>query len=157
MESEETKLSKHTVHHVLAHSYLVYFVLLLIGVFLDFTFGYDILHTDFALPIGCMFLILATIIIFWAQKTGRDFSKIKEDKKIEHFCRGPYCYTRVPTQWGLFFLVLGFGLIINSLFIVVFTVVSFVISKTIFIGKHDKILIEKYGEAYAGYKKLVKF
>ncbi len=157
MESENKNLHKHTVHHVLAHSYLVYFVLLLLGVFLDFTFGYKILDNTLAVPLGFATLILATVVILWAQKTGRDFSKVTEAKTAEHFCRGPYCYTSMPTQWGLFFSVLGFGLIVNSLFIVIFTVISFLISKFVFMSKHDRILIEKYGDAYLNYKKLVKF
>jgi len=76
---------------------------------------------------------------------------------VEHFCRGPYCYTRIPTQWGLFFLMLGFGIVANALFVILFTILAFFISKFVFMGEHDRILVEKYGDAYAEYKKLVKF
>ena len=146
---------KHNVHKVLAHSYTTYFVLLLIGVCLDLIFDYEIFSNPVMIPIGFLFLILATIIILWAQKTGRDLRKV-EEVKAEHFCRGPYCYTRIPTQWGLFFLILGFGIITNSFFVVLSTVLSLFIFKFIFIGKHDRILIKKYGAAYMEYKKSVK-
>ena len=108
------------------------------------------------IPVGFLFLVFATVVIIWAQKTGRDLRKV-EEVKTEHFCRGPYCYTRTPTHWGLFFLVLGFGIIANALFVILSTIVSFIISKFIFIKKHDEILVEKYGDAYSEYKKLVKF
>ncbi len=157
MDGGKNNLPKHSVHHVLAHSYLVHLVLLLVAIFLDYIFDYNFFNNSIVVPVGFVVLLLATFLIFWAQKTGRDFSNIKGAKTTEHFCRGPYCYTKVPTQWELAFLVLGFGLVTNSFFIVVFTVVSFLLSKILFMGKYDKLLTEKYGDAYVAYKKLVKF
>lgn len=148
--------NKHNVHKVLAHSYTIYFVLLLVGICLDLFFDYTVFSNSTMIPVGFLFLILATIIILWAQKTGRELRKIGE-VKAEHFRRGPYYYTRIPTQWGLFFLILGFGIITNSFFVILFTIISFFISKFIFIDKHDRILINKYGIAYMEYKKLFKF
>lgn len=157
MESDNKKnLPKHNVHKVLAHSYSVYFILLLVGIYLDLIFGFKIFQDSVMVPVGFFFLVLATIIILWAQKTGWDLRKVAE-VKTEHFCRGPYCYTRIPTQWGLFFLVLGFGIITNSFFIILSTLISLCIFKFVFMSKHDRILGEKYGTAYMEYKKLVKF
>lgn len=156
MEAGNKNLHKNAIHGVLAHSYSIYFILLLIGIYLDLVFDFEIFTNSIMVPVGLFFLVLASIIILWAQKTGRDFKKV-EEVKTEHFCRGPYCYTRIPTQWGLFFLMLGFGIITNSFFIILSTVISFFISKFVFMGKHDRILIEKYGTAYMEYKKLVKF
>jgi protein-S-isoprenylcysteine O-methyltransferase Ste14 len=151
---------KNKLHRVLAHSYVVYLILLLVGVCLDFIFRIKIFSDSVAMPAGFFFLVLASGLIIWAQKTGNDLRKIAKetkDVKAEHFCRGPYCYTRIPTQWGLFFLMLGFGIVTNAFFVILSTVVSLLISKFIFIEKHDKILTAKYGEAYREYKELVKF
>lgn len=148
--------SKQNVHKVLAHSYSVYFILFLIGVTLDLIFKFKIFTTSIMVPVGFFFLVVASILIIWAQKTGRDLRKVGE-VKTEHFCRGPYCYTRIPTQWGLFFLMLGFGIIANAFFVILFTILSFFISKFVFMGKHEKILSEKYGTAYTEYMKQVKF
>jgi|SRR3989344_2970027 len=156
MEIGDKNLQKRSVHKVLAHSYSVYFVLLLVGVCLDLIFQFKIFTDSIMVPVGFFLVALATIIILWAQKAGHDFTKIKE-KKTEHFCRGPYCYTRTPTHWGLFLLMLGFGIITNSFFVIIFTILAFFISKFVFMNKHDEILGEKYGTAYAEYKKLVKF
>lgn len=154
---ETSDKHKHTVHHVLAHSYTTYFALLLVGVCLDLVFDYEVFSNSVMVPVGFIFLILATIIILWAQKTGRELRKNTEIK-TEHFRRGPYFYTRIPTQWGLFFLIFGFGIVTNSFFVILSTVISFLISKFVFIDKHhDRILINKYGDAYAEYKKLFKF
>ena len=147
---------KHKVHHVLAHSYSVYFILFLIGFFLDLVYKVSLFADSTMLPLGVSILVLATGLIFWAQKTGRDFKKVAE-VKMEHFCRGPYCYTRIPTQFGLFFLMLGFGIITNSFFVSLLAVVAFIIAKFVFIGKQEKMLEQKYGVHYTEYKKAVKF
>lgn len=160
MEAKTSGIHKNKVHRVLAHSYVVYLVLFLIGVCLDFIFRIKILSDDIMVPVGFFFLALSSAVIVWAQKTGHDLRKITKkttEIKAEHFCRGPYCYTRIPTQWGLFFLTLGFGIIANALFVILTTIVSFIISKFMFLEKHDRVLIEKYGEAYKEYKKIVKF
>ena len=156
MESSTQKHQASKVHHVLAHSYTVYLILLLVGVMLDFIFRIKIFSDSIMAPVGFTLLIVATILILWAQKTGRDFKKFTEIKK-EHFKRGPYRYSRFPTQWGLFLLMLGFGIITNAFFVMLSTLVSFAISKAMFAHKHDTMLIEKYGEAYKEYKKLVRF
>ena len=81
----------------------------------------------------------------------------KENMNKETFCNGPYRYTRIPTHFGLFFLMLDFGVIVNSLFIVILSVISFIIIKLTFIKKEEKILTEKYGTPYLEYKNSVKF
>src|SRR3989344_3474501 len=81
--------SKHTVHHVLAHSYSFYFFAFLLGVFLDLFFPIRVFSNSFMVPLGIIFLVLASILILWAQKTSRDFRK-EENIKKETFCRGPY-------------------------------------------------------------------
>ena len=155
MQSSSDNIPKYSVHKVLAHSYFVYFVFFLIGIFLNSVFYIKIFDTSLAAPSGLVILILSTFLILWAQKTSRSFQKETINK--ETFCRGPYCYTRIPTHLGLFFLMLGFGMIINSFFIVLFTLVSFVIAKVVFLRKEEQILAFKYGDPYLEYKKMVKF
>lgn len=145
-----------SVHHILAHSYSFYFLLFLVSFFLDLAFPIKIFSSDVFNTLGFIFLIFATLIIIWAQKTSRKLS-ILEEVKTEHFCRGPYCYTRSPTHWGLFFLMLGFGIIINALFVVLATLISMVVAKLVFLRKEEKLLTQKYGDSYTAYKKMVKF
>ena len=146
---------KNKVHWILAHSYTMYFVLFLASVFLDFIFPTKIFKSSVFAPTGIIFLIFGSFLVIWAQKTSRDFKK--ENMSKETFCKGPYCYTRSPTHWGLFFLVLGFGIVANAVFIVLFTLVAFLISKYFFLKKQEQILTEKYGAPYLEYKKSVKF
>ncbi len=146
---------KHNVHHILAHSYVFYFGAFLVGLVLDFIFPIKILEKNITIYSGIIFLFLATFLIFWAQKTSRNLDK--NNLKKETFCKGPYRYTRTPTSWGLFFLILGFGIMVNAFFIILFTVISFIVTKFVFLRKQEEILAQKYGEPYLEYKRSVKF
>ena len=146
---------KNKVHKILAHSYLFYFISFLAGLFLDFVFPLRIFKSSATLSIGTIFLILGTFLILWAQKSSLGLQK--ENVNKERFFHGPYRYTRSPTHFGLFLLILGFGIITNSLFVVILSIVSFFITKFIFIKEEERILAEKYGAPYLEYKKSVKF
>src|SRR3989344_5694038 len=145
------------VHKVLAYSYSLYFLFFLLSVYLDFVFPIKIFDESVMAPLGVAFLTWATFLIFWAQRSSRRLDKANEGISKESFRQGPYCYTRTPTHWGLFFLLLGFGLVANAFFIIMFTVFSFIISKLAFLKKQEKMLEQKYGAPYLEYKKIVKF
>ena len=142
------------VHNVLAHSYVSYFVLLVFGLLIHLFFPIDIYNHPLVGYLGFALLFLATLLILWAQTTSRklDIKNIN----TELFFHGPYCYTRMPTHWGLFFLMFGFGLMINSLFVVLFTFIFFIITKLSFIKREEAILVAKYGQAYEKYKASVR-
>jgi len=155
MENDKIHLQKQSVHNVLAQSYFTYFIFFLIGIIFDLILKIKVFNSSFMMPFGVLFLIFGTLLIFWAQKTSRNLKK--EDISKETFCHGPYRFTRTPTHFGLFFLMLGFGMIINAFFIILFTFVSFIIAKFVFLNKEEKILTLKYGAPYLEYKKSVKF
>ncbi len=159
MENKEINIKNNPhvsrVHHILAHSYTFYFLLFIIGFFLDLVFPIKILEGNFIKYIGLLLLISATGLIFWAQKTSRNLDTKNLTK--ESFCRGPYCYTRGPTHIGLFLLIIGFGMIANTIFVIFFTVVAFFITKLVFLKEQEMLLEERYGEPYREYKKDVRF
>ena len=153
--AENNNSHKNKVHRILAHSYTFFLIVFLFSLFLHFIFPIKFLAQSNIIWVGVILLVLATILIIWAQKASRHLGK--EIISQETFTHGPYCYTRTPTHWGLLLLVLGFGIIANSLLVIVFTVISFFIAKIVFIKREEKILAEKYGAAYLEYKKSVKF
>lgn len=155
MEVENKNPHKNKVHKVLAHSYSVYLFALLISVSLNMIFNFKIFNNPRVEYVGFLFLIFATLLIFWAQITSQNLSK--ENITRETFLGGPYRFTRMPTNFGLFFLMVGFGIIANSFFIILFAPISFLIAKFVFIKEQERILAEKYGAPYLEYKKSVKF
>ena len=152
---DKNKLQKHSIHRILAHSYIAHLILFLFGVFFDVIFRFKVFTNSALAGIGAAFLILGSILIFWAQYTSHHLNKKNITK--ETFCQGPYCYTRTPTNFGLFFLVLGFGLAINAFFVILSAFVSLLISRLVFLNKQEKMLAVKYGDPYLEYKKSVKF
>ena len=155
MEENTPQHHRNRVHKVLIHSYSSFFFFFIIGVYLDLVFNLKVFESRLVEPMGFIFLILGTLLVFWAQKTSRNFKK--EGISKEDFARGPYRFNRSPTNLGLFFLVLGFGLIANAFFVILSSLISFIVAKFIFLRKEEKILSEKYGDAYLKYKKSVRF
>ncbi|MFA6300905.1 MAG: methyltransferase [Candidatus Paceibacterota bacterium] len=151
----ENYIPRGSIHKVLAHSYSVYFTFFLGGIFLDLIFNFKVSSSPLMVPVGVFFLISGSLLVFWAQKTSRNLNK--ENLTKENFYRGPYKYTRGPTHWGLFLLMLGFGLIMNTFFVILFSFISFVFAKYTFLNKQEKLLEAKYGVPYREYKKIVKF
>jgi len=152
--SSKEILHRSKVHWILAHSYTLYFILFLASVFLDFIFRIKIFTNLVMVPVGVALLVFASFLILWAQKTSRNLDTKNISK--ETFCKGPYCYTRSPTHWGLFFLMLGFGIIANAVFVILFTLISFLITRFTFLDKQETVLAEKYGAPYLEYKRSVK-
>jgi len=94
-------------------------------------------------------------LIFWAQNTSRNLNTKILTK--ETFSQGPYRFSSTPTNFGLFFLMLGFGMVANSFFIIFCSCVAFVIARCVFLRQEEKVLAEKYGAPYLEYKKMIKF
>lgn len=149
------KEKKETVHHVLSYSYFVFLLGLILGMFLDSIYSIRIIPKEIAGPTGVTLMILAPLLILWAQRTSRQVSSKKDKLTKEDFQRGPYAFIRNPTQLSVVLLLLGFGFLMNSFFIILLTVFSFLISQFVFIKRQDKMLVENYGEEYLNYKKSV--
>jgi protein-S-isoprenylcysteine O-methyltransferase Ste14 len=155
MENEESNIYKNKVHKILARSYSVYFFFFLVGIYLNLFFNFKVFMSSIIIPIGFLFLVLGTFLAVWAQNTSRKLNTKNITK--ETFSKGPYRFTSTPTNFGLFFLMLGFGMVTNSLFGIVCSCVAFLIARFIFLEQEEKVLAEKYGTPYLEYKKIVKF
>ncbi len=152
--NQQNNNHRNKAHRILAHSYSVYFVLFLVGVTLDLFWGIEILSSSIMVPVGISLLVFGTLLAVWAQFSTRNVADEVISK--ETFSKGPYRYSRHPTHWGLFFLVLGFGIMVNATFVILTTLISFVISKFVFVKKQEDVLALKYGAPYMEYKKSVK-
>jgi protein-S-isoprenylcysteine O-methyltransferase Ste14 len=158
MEKGNTQINnahhRHAIHSTLAHSYYFHLVTLLLGVILDIFFPVKIFSVSFMAPIGFFMLFIATVIIVWAQFSYRNL----EGKEVtkEHFFHGAYCYTRNPTHWGIFIMILGFGFIMNAFFIIILSLISIILTKLVFLKKHESVMQYIFGAPYQEYKKSVK-
>jgi protein-S-isoprenylcysteine O-methyltransferase Ste14 len=154
---ETEKIKKGTIHFLLVHSYLMFLGAIILGVLFDTLLKEKIFSSNIYQWVGFFMLVFSSLVIFWAQKTSKNYKKnINKSENKSHFESGPYRYLRSPTHFGLFVMTLGFGLIINSLFTIVFTILGYTISKLVFLKKEERLLESKYGQVYSDYKKKVK-
>lgn len=156
MENNTKKpAGKRTVHHILAHSYSVFLFAIFVAIVLDSMFPIRLLPKYLADNVGLFFLIIAPLLIYWAQNTSGKIKHVKEDMTAEHFKRGPYKYTRGPTHLGLALLLIGLGIITNSIFVIGGAIIAYIISKKIFMKEQEELLAKSYGEEYRKYQKEV--
>jgi len=141
----------------LSNSYLFYFLIFLIGVFLNILFPTRFLGDSFAMVLGFLFITLGTFLIFWIKASPKKPKKEKEIITKEDFMLGPYKYTSVPNHWGILFLMLGLGFMTNNTFIVVLATLSFMLTLRIFLKMQETVLSHKFGDAYKEYKSKVRF
>ena len=104
---------------------------------------------------GCVFMLWArrTLGKMWGISTSQNV-KLREDHQIIQ--SGPYAFVRNPMYFG--WAVAMFGLIL--LYPVWMVLLMFLLSMVTFIGRahrEDAALAERFGEAWAEYKKRTKF
>lgn len=160
MENNEKTVKEYRdgfVHFILANSYLVFLFAVILGVIFDTLLRRKMFDSVVYKDAGLSFLIIGTILIYWAQKVSSNYQnrKIKKENRTK-FEFGPYKFLRSPTHFGLFLMTIGFALIINSMFSFIFTVIAYSITKFLFLRKEEKILADKHGDIYLEYKKKVK-
>ncbi len=155
-QAEVKATSKSSVHAMFARSYAFYFLVFLAGIIFDFIFPFRLVVISSAVYFGFILLVSGPILIFWAQKATRKFQKDKNSTGRNFYC-GPYYFTRSPTNFGVLFLLLGFGILANAFFVIVFTLIAFLVTKFTFLRKEERLLEQRYGESYLEYKKTVKF
>ena len=155
-KDERIALKKQTkVHRVLASSYSTYLVAVMLGFVLYLVYPIHFQNQSLEI-VGFVFMMFGTLLIIWAQSSSdksKKFRAQKESLSHHHFGVGPYQFLRSPTNVGLFMTLLGFGLVLSSLTIVLISLITFLITRFVFIEKQEKLLEEKYGEAYREYKK----
>lgn len=148
------------ISHVTAYPPMMYLAALLVGLLLELLIPIRVIPGFISNYVGIPLLLLAPLIILSAQKSSRAFNKNTTEESMldigNMFHKGIYKYTRNPTYLGLFLLLLGFGLMANLFFVVVTTVIAFIITHAVFLKHEEKILEHKYGELYTEYKKKVR-
>ncbi len=143
-----------SVHHVLSRSYSVHLFCVIGGLILDTIYPVHfsgVFHSN----LGFFFMCIGTIFIYWAQASSSASKKSITTGGQRNFKKGPYKYSRNPTHIGLLFVCFGFGFMIGSFFVIVFSLFAFVFTKLFFLPKEERLLEQKYGDVYSQYKKEV--
>jgi protein-S-isoprenylcysteine O-methyltransferase Ste14 len=157
-QSPENHVKRGAIHHILARSYSVFFCGFLLGVLYDLFCPNMFFTGEWTIWIGGVLIVVGSYFVHWAQSTSQAFNKrvAGRSPELSDFMHGPYRYTRGPTHIGLFLMLFGFGILVNSLGLVIFSVVSYIVAKVFFLNKEEKLLHIKYGSVYEKYKKIVR-
>lgn len=156
-KDQENQFRGRVVHLLLVRGYLMFFIAVILGSILDLFININFFQNPIYSQIGIIAIMIGTAFIYFAQTASNNAGKIKiENATTQGFEYGPYKYFRHPTYLGLFIMTLGLGLILNSLFSVIFVIIAHIFIKLIFIKKEEKLLEVKYGQVYRDYKKKVK-
>lgn len=104
-------------------------------------------------------LILAGLALFlWTVYLFRTFGKgtlAPWSPTQELVVEGPYKYCRNPMITGVFFILSGETLLLNSSAILICAVVFLLVNTIYFILKEEPDLYKRFGEEYLNYKKKV--
>lgn len=142
---------------ILSYSYVVFFSAVILGVIFDIFIPHDLFSLKIFEYIGLFFIFIGSLIAYWAQYTSRRKKNYAPRQVVvSDFKRGPYKYLRHPTHFGVFVMIIGFSLIINSLFSILFSIIAYIFVRVLFQKKEEKYLENKYGQVYLDYKKEVK-
>jgi len=141
------------IHLILSRSYAVYFFAFILGLIFD-TVIYPRLGGQNLQMIGCIIIVLSTFLMYWAQTVNKRVYYLPDGTK--DFSRGPYKYSRNPTQLGLFMMVVGAGLIMNSYSVVITGIIALIFSVLVVIPEEESRHIKKHDGAYLQYMKRVR-
>ena len=143
-----------SIHTTLAHSYLVYFVCSVVGLFADTLIGFDV-TMRFGPQIAIICFGAGALLIAWAQYTSRYYAKHEGDSPSSpYFFHGPYRYMRNPTHLGMVILVTGYTVVSGSIVFFVLTLIGYLVSN-IFFHTYEAILTRTYDGEYKNYQSKV--
>lgn len=113
---------------------------------------------NWLIALGGLMLLIGLSIFAWTVYLFRTFGKgtlapwTPTQKLI---IRGPYKYCRNPMITGVFSILLGETLILNSVNLLIFAAIFFIINTIYFIFKEEPDLKARFGEDYQKYKENV--
>lgn len=150
----ETKVPAHDgrVDRLSAGAFMTYLALFLLGSLAQSFWPFGLgLVAPLLVGIGFVLVIAGPALILWAQSSIRKFHITSVEEAIMNFAIGPYRYMRNPTYFGLTMLVAGFGFFANASFIILSSLLSYLIVRFTILKQEETMLLRKYGEAYAKY------
>ena len=147
-----------TISNLSSYSTIVFATALLIAVVLDIIIPFKFLAEPWNQYLGVFVVAIGTIIILLAESVGRKYSvrrKRGEVTHVEHISRGVYSFSRNPKYVGLALLLIGLGIILNSIFVILAAIVSALVVNHFYLQHEESLMAERHGDIYHEYKNKV--
>jgi protein-S-isoprenylcysteine O-methyltransferase Ste14 len=148
-----------TISNLSSYSTVVFGTALIIAVVLDMIFPFKFLSEPWNQYLGIFVVAMGTLIVFSAENVGRKYSvrrKRGEVTHIENISKGVYSFSRNPKYVGLALLLVGLGIILNSVFVVLASILSVIIVDYFYLYREENLMAERHGDIYHEYKKKVR-
>jgi protein-S-isoprenylcysteine O-methyltransferase Ste14 len=153
----DKKLPEGRIDRLSAGAFAVYLILFLVGVLVNYIYPLKIDGDIFLLNnIGVVLVIAGPALILWSQSGIRRFRDEASGEGPKNFANGPYRFMRNPTYFGLTLLVIGFGFFANAAPVLLSSLLSYLIVRSTFLTKEERLLAEKYDGEYRRYMEKVK-
>jgi len=150
---------KNTLTHLSSYSVIVFAIALFVAVVLDMVFPDKLFVGRHYEYLGVLIVGLGTFLIYWSEFHGRKFSHKRKKGEVthsDHLKNGPYSHSRNPKYVGLGVLLIGLGLILNSVFVTFSSILSIVIIHFFLLPKEEALMSKRHGDVYHEYKKKVR-
>ena len=116
------------------------------------------LVTHFSLIAGSLFLTTGVLIIafsFWEFAKAR--TSVRPDRGATALLlSGPYAYSRNPLYVAVMILIMGVGILVDSLLILAMLIPLFFLMSQTVISPEERYLESRFGQRYLDYKKTVR-
>jgi|GEM_PF-1017796 len=134
----------------------IFFAILLVGVVIHMNAPTPFLPQVIGWGVGAFLLLVSPIITIWALRVRRTLYIPVMERTCTNFDVGPYRTSRHPVYVGFLFMLIGFGLVINSLIMMLLVLALFVFFTAFVIPEEEKELGNQCPEVYTDYKKRVR-
>jgi protein-S-isoprenylcysteine O-methyltransferase Ste14 len=148
-----------TISNLSSYSTVVFGTALIVAVVLDMVFPFKFLAEPWNQYLGIFVVAMGTLIVFSAENVGRKYSvrrKRGEVTHVEHISKGVYSFSRNPKYVGLALLLVGLGIILNSVFVVLASILSVIVVDYFYLYREENLMAERHGDIYHEYKKKVR-
>ncbi|MFT5280779.1 MAG: protein-S-isoprenylcysteine O-methyltransferase Ste14 [Flavobacteriaceae bacterium] len=135
------KLQSKSIHEIVIYSYNTHLIGFMCGISLDFIIPLRVFPSFFEY-IGAVFLVIGTVLVFWAAYTTRHAFHGDTCVKKQQLKKGPYFIMQTPVHNGLVLSIVGFGFILNSLSVVIIAFIMGLLSYQIFMSIYRKKIKE---------------
>lgn len=153
LNSEQQKMVR---TNIVTYAPALFFVMMLVGVVIHINAPTEFIDMTTGWVIGLVLLLVSPVLIFWSLRIRHSLYVPVIERTCTNFGVGPYRFSRHPVYGGFLLMMIGFGFVINSVIMLLFSAILFVLFTGIIIPEEERELSKHCPEVYADYMKKVR-
>ena len=142
--------------NIVTYAPATFFVMMLVAVVIHINSPAPFIDMVTGWIVGVALLLVSPVLTFWALRVRHSLYVPVIERTCTNFKVGPYRFSRHPVYVGFLLMMVGFAFVINSLIMLLFAAILFVLFTGIVIPEEERELEKHCPEVYADYKKTVR-